>query len=212
MEKENKNLLEVLKKSSKQTKIILLVAASLLLATIICIIIFLPSGKTTYSVNTSLKVFIESSELSTSEYTYNSIAKVKIDPKKSADEDNVKYQIAYKGTVKSGFNFEKIEILEESNSIIVIIPKIEIQSIAIDANLEYIFVKEKYDTETTYAEAYNVCYEDLESKAKNNETLYNTAIESAIETLTAITKPFEQQLDGEKTIKVVYTDNYYLEI
>ena len=93
-----------------------------------------------------------------------------------------------------------------------IIPKIEIQSIAIDANLEYIFVKEKYDTETTYAEAYNVCYEDLESKAKNNETLYNTAIESAIETLTALTKPFEQQLDGEKTIKVVYTDNYDLEI
>lgn len=205
---KKKSLVETLKNCGKKTKIALVAALSVLIAVAVCVIIFAPSGKTTFSVKTSLKEVLESSELSTSEYTYNSIVKVKIDSKKPADEDNIKYHVAYKGTVKSGFDFKAIDIVETDKTITVIIPKIEIKNVNVNTDLEYIFTKQKYDTESTYGEAYNACCKDLENKAKNNKTLKQTAIDSAISTVTAITKPFEKQLENEKTIQVVYIDDY----
>ena len=205
---KKKSPLESLKSLSKNAKIALLSGIGALIVAIICIIIFSPSGETTFSIKTSLKEVLESSEMSTSAYTYNSIAKVLIDPGKPADDKNIKYQVAYEGTVKSGFDFKKLEIVETDEGIIIIIPKIEIQSANVETDLEFIFTKEKYDTETTYAEALKACEDDLENKAKTNKTLQNTAIESAVETLEAITKPFETQLEEGQTIQVVYIDNY----
>ena len=75
-------------------------------------------------------------------------------------------------------------------------------------DMDYIFIKNKYDNEKTYGELFNICYDDLEVKAKNNETLCETAIESSIETITAITKPFEKQLEDGKKFEVVYIDDY----
>ena len=209
---EKKSLTEVFKNFSKNTKIALWAGIGLLVAVIVCVAIFAPSGETTFSVKTSLKEVLESSELSTSEYTYNSIVKVPIDSSKPTEENNVKYQIAYKGTVKSGFDFKKIDIVEKEDSVIVIIPKITIQSVNVNTDLEYIFTKEKYDTEKTYAEAYNACCKDLEEKAKANKTLFSTAVDSAIETVTVITKPFEKQLEEGKTFQIVYIDNYTQEV
>jgi len=195
-----------------QKKFLLIVVAILLLVVIGCIIILAPSGNTTYAVKTSLKEVFESSELSTSEYTYNSIAKVAIDDSKPAEEDNIKYQVAYKGTVKSGFDFKDIDVFEKENSIFIIIPKIEIKSVEVDTDLEYIFIKQKYDTEHTYVEAYNACCNDLEIKAKKNKSLDSVAIESAIETITAITKPFEKQLKKGKSIQIKYIEEYSSEV
>ena len=200
------------KNFGKNKKIALLAGIAFLIAVIVFIVIFAPSGKTTFSVKTSLKEVLESSELSTSEYTYNSIVKVPIDSSKPTEENNIKYQIAYKGTVKSGFDFKEIDIVEKEDSVIVIIPKITIQSVNVNTDLEYIFTKEKYDTEKTYAEAYNACCKDLEEKAKANKTLFSTAVDSAIETVTAITKPFEKQLEEGKTFQIVYIDNYTQEV
>lgn len=209
---EKKSLTEGFKNFSKNTKIALWAGIGLLVAVIVCVAIFAPSGETTFSVKTSLKEVLESSELSTSEYTYNSIVKVPIDSTKPTEENNVKYQIAYKGTVKSGFDFKEIDIVEKEDSVIVIIPKITIQSVSVNTDLEYIFTKEKYDTEKTYAEAYNACCKDLEEKAKANKTLFSKAVDSAIETVTALTKPFEKQLEEEKTFQIVYIDNYTQEV
>lgn len=208
---EKKDIVDPSKKKGKKIKIAVFAAMGILALVITCIIVFAPSGKTTISVKTSLKEVLESSELSTSEYTYNSIAKVPIDSSKPTKEDNIKYQVAYNGTVKAGFDFKKIDIVEDDNSITVIIPKIEIQSVDVDTDLEYIFTKQKYDTENTYQEAYNACNKDLEEKAKTNKTLFSTAVDGAIDTLSAITKPFEKHLEDGKTIKIVYIDNYVSE-
>lgn len=208
MEKEKKNFIEILKNFSKKTKMILTLAVSLLLIGVICLIIFAPSGNTTISVKTSLKEVFESSELSTSEYTYNSIVAVPVDATKPVEEDNLKCQVAYKGTAKYGFDFKKIDIVEKENTLMVIIPKIEIKDIKVDENLDYIFTKKKFDKENTYAELINACRKDLEDKTKNNKTLYNTAIESATETVAAIIKPFEKQLEEGKTFNIVYIDDY----
>lgn len=205
---EKKSFIDFIKNCNKKTKIVFSAIALFFVVGVIVVVIFAPSGETKVDVETSLKDIFESSELSTSEYTYNSIAKVKIDDSKPAEDDNVKYQIAYNGTVKSGFDFKEIEIVEKDKEIIVVIPKIEIQSVNVDDDLDYIFTKKKYDTEKTYAEAYNACVKDLEAKAKSNKTLYNTAVDSAVDTLEALTKPFEKQSENEKSIKIVYIDSY----
>ncbi len=208
MVKEKKSLLEILGNCSKKVKATIYAALVIIVLVVICIVVFSPFGKTTISVETSLKEILESSDMSASKYTYNSIVKVPIDSTKPLEDDNIRYQVAYKGTVKSGFDFNKIDVVEKDDSIIVIIPKIEIQSVEVDTDLEYIFTKEKYDTENTYSEAFDICCKDLEDKAKVNKTLYNTAIKSSIETVTAITKPFEKQLEDGKTIQIVYIENY----
>ena len=207
MEKEKQSLLEKLMKSSKLTKGILIGVAVLVVAGIILAIIFSPSGETTFDIETSLKEVLESSDLSTAEYTYNSIAKVKIDENGDDSEENIKYHISYKGTVKSGFDFSKLDSIKEDNKITIVIPEIEIQSVEIETEMDYIFTNKKYDTENTYAEAYTICSDDLELKAKNNKTLRNTAVESAIETITALTKPFESQFEDGMVIEVVYVDD-----
>ncbi len=211
MEDKKFNLIKFFKNAGKIAKIIMGIAAMLLVVITILCIIFAPSGETTFSVKTSLKEVLETSNLSTAEYTYNSIAKIPIDTSKELNDDNIKYHVAYKGIVKAGFDFQKIETVEKENSIIVIIPKIEIQNVDVNTDLEYIFIKQKYDTENTYAEAYNACYKDLEAKAKTNKTLITTAIDSAIETVTALTKPLEKGLEEGTTIKIVYVDNYVAE-
>lgn len=208
MEQEKKTLFEKFKECSKKAKGVILGIFAVVIIAIVCIFVFAPSGETTFSVKTSLKEVLESTEMSTAEYTYNSIVQVPIDNEKPLEEDNIKYQIAYKGKVKSGFDFSKINMVEKNGSIIIIIPKIEVKSVDINEDLEYIFTKDKYNDENGYAEAYNACIKDLEKKAKENKTLHNTAIESATDIITAITKPFEKQLEDGKTIQVVYIDDY----
>lgn len=199
------NLFETFKNLGRGAKYFLLALLLVVLISIIIAIVFSGSGKAQFSVETSLKEVLESSELSTAEYTYNSIVSVKDDKKDTKnDEEEIKYYISYKGTVKAGFDFEKIDVVKNDKKIIVIVPEIEIISVDVDTNLEYIFTNKKYDTEKTYAEAYNACCDDLESKAKSNKTLHNTAVESAIEAITALTKPFERQLKKGETIEVVY--------
>lgn len=204
MENEKKNLIEVIKK----TKYTIPVLIGIVMIALICIMIFAPSGKTTFDVKTALKEITETAELSTAEYTYNSIATIAVDPKKPAVDKNIKCHAMYKGTVRSGFDFDKIEIVENNNDILFIIPKIKIKSTYVDEDIDCIFTKKKYDTENGYAEIYNLCCEDLKKKAGSNQTLHSTAVEGAIETLKGLTKPFESQLPSERTIKVIYIDDY----
>lgn len=201
-----------LKLSKKAKLIVSLSAAVLLLVCIACVIIFSSSGETSFSIKTSLKEVFDISEFSTAEYTYNSIAKVKIDPKGDETEKNIKFYVSYEGTVKAGFDFKKIDIIETDAKTIIVIPKIEIHC-AEPSNFDFIFVKDKYDNETSsMKEALQVCKEDLKNKAEQNKTLQTTAIESAVETVTALTKPFEKHLEEGKTFEIVYIDDYKPEV
>ena len=69
-----------------------------------------------------------------------------------------------------------------------------------------------HDTENTFAEAKEACHKDLKEKANVNQTLLDTAIESAVDTVTALTKPFERYLGEEKTFEIVYAGNYVTEV
>ena len=205
-------MVEKIKSLGKNTKIAILAGAIALIIAIICIAVFAPSGETEIDVEVSLKEVLKTSELYTSECMYNSIVKVPIDSEKPAEDKNLRYCVSYKGKAKYGFDFNKITTVQNDDSLIVIIPKIDIMNVNVASDLDYIFTKKKYDTENTYAEAKELCRQDLKQKAKENKTFYNKAVESAIETVEALTKPFEEQLEEGKTIQVVYCENYVPEV
>lgn len=145
----------------------------------------------------SLKEMIEISELSTIEYTYNSTVTVK-------DKKTEKYHVAYEGTIKAGFDFDKIDVKhkESKRKIVITIPEIKITSVNVNENsLDYIFIKEKYDTEKTFEEAFNACEKDLAKKAKKNETIFKMGRESAIEVISALMKPYEDTLPKDYEIE-----------
>lgn len=167
---------------------------------IIMIIMFGRSGKMAVSAESSLKEILDTEDLSTAVYTYNSIVAV-------TDENTVKYHVAYKGTVKAGFSFDEIQVCETDKTISIVLPEIKINSVNVNTDMDYIFTKKKYDTEKTYAEAYNACCKDLEEKAKHNQTLLDTAHDNAIETLTALIKPWKESFDNGLTIDIQYNEN-----
>ena len=181
-------------KGLKKSKKIVVIAILILISAIILSIIFAKDRKITTVVESSLKEVIETSELSTVEYIYNSTTTI------CDEENNPKYYVAYEGTVKAGFDFNKIttETDEENKKVIIIIPKIKINSVNInDETLDFIFVKDKYNTETTFQEAYKKSYEDLENKANTNESIKKMAYENAVDNMKAILTPLETTLpDG----------------
>ncbi len=185
---KTKNVVSVIRESRK------LIVSVLIVVVIISFVInwFLPNErKVTTIAESTLKEVIEESQLSTVEFIYNSITTV------SDKKNKPKYHVAYKGTVKAGFDFNKIttEVDEKNKKIVIIIPEIKINSVNInDKSFDFIFKKEKYDTETTLQEAYRKSYEDLEKKAETNETIKKMAYENAIDGMKAITIPLESKL------------------
>ncbi|MBO5318070.1 MAG: DUF4230 domain-containing protein [Oscillospiraceae bacterium] len=188
---------ETIKNLSKTTRYLLLGVIAAILVAVLLLIVFSGSGDVTISVETSLKEMITSSQLRTAEYTYNSIAEIK-------DGDTTKYYVSYKGTVSAGFDFEKVEIVRDGGVIRIVVPDVDILEVVVDPGLDYIFIKKKYDTETTYAEATAACKQDLREKAEANETLLKTARESAKDTLMALIKPFESQLNEGESFEIVF--------
>lgn len=187
-----------LKNLSKRTKHIIGGAIAGALTIIILIAVFYGSGSISISVETSLRDIIAISQLHTAEYTYNSIAVVQ-------DGNKIKYHVAYKGTVSAGFDFENVKVVRDGKTLKVIVPDVEIMEVIVDPELDYIFVKKKYDTEETYAEATAACKKDLRAKAEGNETLLKTARESAEATLNALIKPFESRLETGETVEIIFS-------
>ena len=198
--KENVLLKKIEKRVSsvKKYKKVMLISIVVVLCIIIALgFLFSKSGEVTTISESSLKEIIEISELSTVEYTYNSIVTV-------SNEKEQKYHVAYKGIVKAGFDFNELAISDEKENkkVIITVPKIKINSVKIDEeSLDFIFIKEKYNTETTYQEAYAKCVDDLIVKAEKNTQLKEMAKENAVTTIKALIKPWEEQLPEGYTIE-----------
>ncbi len=152
-------------------------------------------GVNTISEST-LKEVLEISQMSTAEYTYNSLLQ------KSNEKNEIEYSVCYNGTITAGIDFSKIEIEIDDNAktINVTVPKAEINSINVDAgSLEYIFENEKYNTETVNSEAYALAVNDLEQKAYSNTEILTLAKENAISTVEALLQPWTEQIAGYTT-------------
>ena len=169
----------------------ILITIGVIALAIILSVVFKKEKEVTTIAEASLREVIETSELSTVEFIYNSTTTVK------NDKGKPKYHIAYEGTVKAGFDFNKIKLEkdEKNKKIVVIIPEIKINAVNInDKSFDFIFMKDKYDTENTFQEAYKACYKDLENKAKSNENIKKMAYDNAVDTMNAILMPLEEKI------------------
>lgn len=168
----------------KAKLIIIGTIAAIILLTVLLIVVFAPKGRTTFDAEASLREIFEISNLSTVEHTYNGIAEAR-------NDKEVKYHIYYEGKVKAGFDIEKVKIVKDGDTVTIIIPTITIHTVEIyEDSMDYIFTKTKYDTETTLAEAINICKEDLLNEILQSDAFINTAKESARDAILALTQPF----------------------
>ena len=157
-------------------------------------------GKLTTISESSLQKIIEINELSTVDYTYNATA-----TKTKEDGSEIMYHVAYEGTVTAGIDFHEIsfDLNEEEKIITITIPEVEIHNISVNmGTMDYIFTKDKYETETISQEAYKLCKSDLKKRIEDEELLKNTAKENAISSVEALFKPWIETVDKEYKVVI----------
>lgn len=92
---------------------------------------------------------------------------------------------------------------DDTKTVVVTVPEAEIQNVYVDmGTMEYIFEKDKYETETVSQEAYHACCGDLENKAKEEASLLNIARDNAVEVVNALIAPWVEQTDEEYHVEV----------
>lgn len=188
--KKKNKVIEFIKGLSFQTKIIIV----LLIIIIFFILVLFGNKEGAFSTisESSLQKVFEINELDTIEYTYNAITTAKT---KSGNE---KYHVSYNGKVYAGIDFAKVKIEHNKmkKEVIITLPEIEIHDVVVDpASLDFIFVDDKYHTETVNAEAHKICMNDLNSRIKKEEMFYETAKGNAISSVEALLKPWIDTLD-----------------
>ena len=142
---------------------------------------------------------IEVSNLSTLEFTYNAIVTVMTDEEKPT----VKYYVSYEGIVNAGIDIEKVDVSIVDNRITITIPDATIQKIYVNSGtLDYIFERNKYNTQDVPSEAYKLCEKDLENRAQNEKELLKVARENAIAAIKALIEPWISQVSSEYIVEV----------
>ena len=190
-----------IKSCSRIIKIVMIVGAAAVLAVVIGkILLTNKEPELTIVSETSLKEILDIDELATLEYFYNSVAQVT-----EEDSEKVKYHVSYEGTVRFGIQFEdiRIEVDEINKQIQITLPEVNLIDCNIDPEtLDFIFEKDKYETENVIIEAETVCKTDLKIKAFQDEDLKKLAKESAIDVINALICPWIEQVAEEYTVVV----------
>lgn len=160
-------------------------------------------GRVTTITTSDLEKVIKKSQIYTAEYPYNGYTAV-------LDEDrNVKYYVAYEGTVKAGLDISKIVVTEknEDTGIITIqLPEVQIEKPVVNAGtMEFIFKEKKYETETVAEEAYRNAEMDLMNRVRTDSDIKASATASAKSAVKALVEPWINQTNGDKkyTINVL---------
>lgn len=157
-------------------------------------------GKLTTISESYLQKIIEINELSTADYTYNATVS-----KTKDDSSEIMYYVAYEGTVTAGIDFHEIDfdLNEEEKVITITIPEVKIHNISVNmGTMDYIFTKDKYETETISQEAYKLCKADLNKRIEDEELLKKTAKENAISSVEALFKPWIETIDKEYQVVI----------
>ena len=196
--------------SSKPSKIAFpkkFLAVPVILLLIIGIVSFLPRDPRTPNrkpktiSESTLQKVLNISDLSTLEFRYGSIAQA-VDAK-----GKTKYYVTYDGTIQVGVDFsaiaKSISIDRDAKTITVTIPEPKVLSTNVNVDtLDYLFVKDKYNTTGLTNEALKLCKQDLANELKNNTDIFDIAKENTSNVISQLLEPWLKQADGEYTIVV----------
>ena len=149
----------------------------------------------------TLMKIIDISELSTSTSIYNGIAKV-MNEKKA---EKVDYYVSYEAKVSAGIDFKKVEVEVDNDEkkIEIKIPQPIITNIDVDvASMEFIFVDKRANKSTVTEAALKACEQDVTVESKEQTAILELAQQNAVNVVTALVKPFVEQLDEEYTLTI----------
>ncbi len=156
-------------------------------------------GEVRTITESDLKDIVMQSKLYTIDYPYNGYVDVR------DDEGEVKYYVAYKGSVKAGIDVNEIEYsIDEENSVIKItLPEVTIEEPVVEAgSMDFIFIDDDENTEDVAQEAYKCSIADIKNQVKNDNKLVEEANKSAEATERALIEPWIDQYD-EKNYEIV---------
>lgn len=147
----------------------------------------------------TLEKVCEICELPTVEYTYNAVAEA------VNEKGEVKYYVAYEGKVTAGIDFSKIEFevldSEESKKVLIKLPEVTVQDPIVNmGTMDFIFLKDTYETETISQEAFKLCQEDLSNRIKDEDALLELAAENVRRDVRCLYEPWINQLYPEFSI------------
>lgn len=202
-EQVNEELRKVSKKMPLKTKVAILLAIIIVAIGILYFVwdkLFVDKGHNVYTISEStLTDVIETSNLSTLEFTYNAVVTVNTEEEKPKPM----YYVAYEGIVTSGIDIENIKVSIVDNTIEISIPNATIQSVDINpGTMEYIFVKEKYNTQNVPSKAYSICKADLEERARKEDDLLKVAKENAKAAINALIEPWVLEVNQNYVVEV----------
>lgn len=149
-----------------------------------------------------LKEVVMQSKLYTIDYPYNGYVAV------LNDEDEVKYYVAYRGSVKAGIDVDKIEYsIDEENSVIYItLPEVTIDEPVVEAgSMDFIFFDNDENTEDVAQEAYRYAIADIKEQISSDNELVEEARKSAEATERALIEPWINQYDGASYKVIIST-------
>ncbi len=151
--------------------------------------------------SSTLEQMISVSDLSTYTSVYNGVARAK----DKEDPEKIDYYVAYEAVVKAGIDFEKlaIDVDNEGKLIHIALPEVEITEIDVEIeSLDFIFNDDQYDASTITNEAYKLCEADVRAESSQQESIYDLARQSAINTIKALIRPIIDQLDSEYQLAI----------
>lgn len=159
------------------------------------------SAKEVTITESTLKEIAPSSTLSTVEFIYKATA-----TKYKNNGKTPKYHVAYEGKVRAGFDFDKVkfDINEVKKIITITLPEITLTtSINTDpSTFDFMFLKEKYETDNVFQEALTFCTKDLKNRAKEDKMIKEKAKENAILAMEGFYKSWIESIDKEYTVVI----------
>ncbi|MBR0455792.1 MAG: DUF4230 domain-containing protein [Firmicutes bacterium] len=189
---EDRDIIEEVRSVKRRLKvlIVVLVIAALIFCILFTLFKLLPNREGPIDVVSEHNVMetIQKSDLTTVEYTYNSVVTQK--DKKGKDDA---YYVAYKGTIEAGIDLDKVDVKvdKENKKIMITLPDIKVDPHVEASSLDYIFKKKKYETEKIFSEALKSCEKDLNKESKRKDIL-EKATEESEESIRAMIEPWAE--------------------
>ena len=179
----------------KYIKLIVLI----LLGAILGIVIYskLTSNQVKLEATSTLIDVKEIQELNLASFTWNGIAEITNEKKKTT---YVKYEAVIEARMDLADINKKIEFNEETKEVYVVLPKIQLVPVVRVKNDSFSFIPE--DSKVDLKEVLTVCEEDANKEATDNVELLNVATNNAKNTIEGLLLP----LIKEDNYKIVWKD------
>jgi hypothetical protein len=152
---------------------------------------------TEYSSEHAINKILDIEELHMASYPYNGKTErvVQKELKNGKTKDKCLYHVTYKGHVQLGTT-EKLmaSVDEENKSITVTIPDPKILDLSVDFDsIDYIFLKDKYETETVSEDSYQLCLNDMRENLEMDTSMMKKAKKNTENLVLALLKPFSKE-------------------